>query len=70
MIIEILVVGAALGVGFLLGTKKGKADLTVLKADVAALLPKVKASVVSAEAIVKTDVLALVAKIEAGLKKL
>ena len=66
--LELVVIAAvAAAVAYLVGTAKGKADLVVLKADVAKLLPGLEAKVASAEAGVKADILAIVAEIKAKL---
>ena len=65
MILEIVAVLAFGSGAYLVGTKKGKADLAALKVDLKADLAKVEASVASVDAKIKADVLALVAKIKA-----
>jgi hypothetical protein len=77
--IEVLALAGALvaGVGYLVGTVKGKADLAAakaelvkLKADVNAELPKIEVAAKADVSKVEADVKAAVAKVKALVAKL
>lgn len=67
MIVEIVIGAVAAGSFYFLGTTKGKAEITALKAEFANELPKIEASVSSVETKIKTDVLSVVAYLKSKL---
>ncbi len=70
MILELAVLAVVAGGAYLVGTKKGKADVADLKVKLADLLPKFEAKLSAAEASVKAGVLGVVAEIKIELSKL
>lgn len=64
MILELLGAAVIAGVAFLLGTKRGKADLAALKLALAPDLAAAKVAVLNLEAEAKAKVLAVLSKIE------